>query len=512
LLSAVVVIGAIVVVVIHRQHLTQHEAQTRSAAAFTDPGGQTSDAGPDVEPSAVPKPISASVAPRTADRPTPDKDPLAGYIPPPPGGSAQGEAPSWEGGLSEDEQQQVNKAIDRGVAFLKTRLAASDEYTGRTGGQALAGLTLLSCGVAPDDRIVRKVAERVHKDADGETRTYDLALAILFLDRLGDPKDRDLIRTLGMRLVAGQNAGGGWTYNCPLIESGERDDLIGALESLGPPDTPGRVSGSEGNNRMARPETGRVPDPAPRRTVKLDDLPGNLRNLPVIQFRLGATVHVAGTGDNSNTQFAILALWVARKYGLPVERTVALVDARFRRSQNEDGSWGYHPRTQNWRDSMTCAGLLGLAVSRGIVRDSEVQKGSAHDPDIARGLHFLAGRIGSSAHDTDNPKGPGRIVGADAHGDLYFLWSVERVAVAYDLRAFEGKEWYRWGANRIVKHQNSNGSWRETFAGLPDTCFALLFLKRVNVAQDLTATLRSIGSPTEQRTSGAGAVNRGPSK
>ena len=84
------------------------------------------------------------------------------------------------------------------------------------------------------------------------------------------------------------------------------------------------------------------------------------------------------------------------------------------------------------------------------------------------------------------------LIGADSIGDLYYLWSLERVAVAYDLELIGGKDWYRWGAEIIVKNQKADGGWSDVYHGIPDTCFALLFLKRTNVAQDLTGELRKL--------------------
>ena len=50
--------------------------------------------------------------------------------------------------------------------------------------------------------------------------------------------------------------------------------------------------------------------------------------------------------------------------------------------------------------------------------------------------------------------------------------------------------------NYLKTSQSDDGSWREQWAGTPDTCFALLFLKRANVAQDLTETLRQFQTTT----------------
>jgi len=75
----------------------------------------------------------------------------------------------------------------------------------------------------------------------------------------------------------------------------------------------------------------------------------------------------------------------------------------------------------------------------------------------------------------------------------YFLWSVERVAVCYGLENIEGREWYRWGSDILLGQQSGEGSWGgdEPGAAYADTCFALLFLKRANLASDLSATIRS---------------------
>src|SRR5205807_871952 len=90
----------------------------------------------------------------------------------------------------------------------------------------------------------------------------------------------------------------------------------------------------------------------------------------------------------------------------------------------------------------------------------------------------------------------GTIVGAESLGDLYYLWSLERVAMIYDMPKIGGKDWYLWAAQNIVPAQQDNGCWQESVFGLYDpgitTSFALLVLKRVNVAQDLTKNLKKL--------------------
>ncbi|MCS7047297.1 MAG: hypothetical protein NZO58_13140, partial [Gemmataceae bacterium] len=185
--------------------------------------------------------------------------------------------------------------------------------------------------------------------------------------------------------------------------------------------------------------------------------------------------------------------------------------------------------------SMTCAGLLGLATGRGSQHNAKLSEG---DEAIERALRFVGSRIGNpgekTIHDSESANvvrllqelekqmlqanaqerkvlrekirqiqqkqkafsgERGRIVGANSWGDLYYLWSLERVAVAYDLEKIGGKDWYAWGAPIIVAHQRDDGSWREAHPGVPDTCFALLFLRRANVAADLTVRLQELALP-----------------
>jgi hypothetical protein len=118
-----------------------------------------------------------------------------------------------------EEQAAVNAAVVRGVRFLKTKQGADGTWPGdrAVGYASLPALTLLECGVPPSDPNVQKAAGFVRTHLGQLTRTYDLSLAVLFLDRLGETQDRERIRTLALRLVAGQAPSGGWDYDCPVL-------------------------------------------------------------------------------------------------------------------------------------------------------------------------------------------------------------------------------------------------------------------------------------------------------
>jgi hypothetical protein len=386
----------------------------------------------------------------------------------------------------------VNQAIDRGVAYLKGQQRADGTWPrGEIGATALAGLALLECQVPAGDPTVRKAADAVRKASVTLTHTYSLSLCLLFLDRLGDPADVPLIESLAVRLLAGQNTAGGWHYSCPEVPATEAERLNTLLRQR-------EISAS----RTEPTEPVRV-----KRTER--DLPETIQEQLRLLDRPGAQpAYVkAEDDDNSNTQFATVALWVARRHGLPIEQAAARLDRRFRISQNPDGGWGYR---FHWPASasgggggrpastppMTCAGLLGLAVAHGVADEAAAPVAAPAkprpDPTKDRAVRAALLALSTALGHPVGGKGNRPVPLLPAGGKhCYFFWAVERVATAYGLETVGKKDWYAWGAETLVASQQADGSWPgEYSAGGVDTCFALLFLKRANLARDLTATLK----------------------
>ena len=113
-------------------------------------------------------------------------------------------------------------------------------------------------------------------------------------------------------------------------------------------------------------------------------------------------------------------------------------------------------------------------------------KAKLENPAIQNGLRALGQHIGTPSKDA---------AARPAMQNLYFLWSVERVAMLYDLKTIGGKDWYGWGAQILLANQQPDGQWNggQQYTGEDahlDTCFALLFLKRSNLVSDLTENLR----------------------
>src|SRR5262249_51578669 len=115
-----------------------------------------------------------------------------------------------------------------------------------------------------------------------------------------------------------------------------------------------------------------------------------------------------GGGDNSNTQFAILALLAARGHSLPLEPSLTLLNKRFRGTQAPDGRWTYdgsgteHSRVVAGKrlPTMTCAGLLGTAIGFSLEDRDRKSLRPDEDPVVQKGLEFLAQFIGEPS-----PKG-----------------------------------------------------------------------------------------------------------
>jgi hypothetical protein len=381
----------------------------------------------------------------------------------------------------------VDQAIAGGVAYLRS---LQQPGTGawphtRMGATALAGLTLLECGAARDDRAVQNAARYVRSEAILCTYTYSISLAIMFLDRLGDPADVPVIESLTVRLLAGQNDEGGWTYDCPAIPSEE----VRRLSTL---------------VRTRNELVGRRDLPAPGGADRRRELSPEIRD-QLARLRRD-TVHTPGYGDNSNTQLATLGLWIARRHGLPVEDALARLDTRFRTSQLASGAWPYsfegradpelrgrrgHARGQPTfagaagSGAMTAAGLLALAVAHGAASETPGKDDLGKDTAVRAGLSALAQSTSHMPY-RRGPQGP-----IPTGFSYYYLWSVERVCAVFDLKTLGQRDWYAWGARILVLCQHPDGSWGETRpSDGVDTCFALLFLRRSNLAPDLT---RSIG-------------------
>ncbi|HEV3258163.1 MAG TPA: hypothetical protein VG013_14855 [Gemmataceae bacterium] len=346
-------------------------------------------------------------------------------------------------GVRAVDRDDIKNSIEKGVSALKQLQSADGTWTyaeqfrrgvafnadaggKRTVGMtALAGLTLLECGVSPRDPVVRKAVDYVRESSVMVSDTYSLALDIMFLDLLGEADDVPLIQSLVVRLLAGQNTTGGWTYDCPPLDAREARRMMADLKQR--------------SEMVAR-------GGLPRKAQRQGDARAVAAEVKRQLRRLAPVMAHTNASDNSNTQFATLALWVARRHRLPVEQALAKVEKRFRTTQNADGGWpyitgGFRGGGEPSTASMTCAGLLGMAVGQGVAKAAQDKRAAdegrpprdaTQGPVVRAGLLALGSAIG-------DPVGRGGRVPAVQEGKVpaddsyYFLWSLERVGVVYGL-------------------------------------------------------------------------------
>ncbi|MGP0068167.1 MAG: VWA domain-containing protein [Isosphaeraceae bacterium] len=336
-------------------------------------------------------------------------------------------------------EKEIAETIARGVEFLRNGQEREGSWeepaqgAHRLGVTALAGLALMENGVAPDGPSIKRAREVVVSLASNSGQTYDLTLAILFLARQqkGRRGEADpLIGELAARLSVG-NHGGIWDYNVP--------------------------------------QQARETDPYPSRSRRGSDRSRNPRRMVN-----------SGSGDHSNTQFALLGLWAAGRHGFDPDADLESIDRHFRDTQLRDGRWGYRPG-MGGADAMTCAGLMGLAIASARPSLAEHQTARARGAALAKDPAFVKA-LHAVATDARN---------ADHRSDIYYLWSLERVCVALGLRSLEDFDWYGHGARILLDRQEQDGGWpQDRWGRLPDSCLALLFLRKANLAFELDRVLR----------------------
>lgn len=213
------------------------------------------------------------------------------------------------------------------------------------------------------------------------------------------------------------------------------------------------------------------------------------------ETRGGWAYPTVGNGDNSNTQFALLALHEAEKVGVEINDStwrMALDYWTAAEMQGADGSWGYTRGERNRpTGSMTCAGIASVIIAqdRLAARDVIVQGGTikccggtAEGDSIERAMQWLAKKF--TTRTNPNTGGIGG-AGVSAPWLLYYLYGVERVGRMTGQRFIGEHDWYREGCEHLVEKQrlSVDGSWTGTGGVENDepivaTSLALLFLSK----------------------------------
>jgi hypothetical protein len=191
-------------------------------------------------------------------------------------------------------------------------------------------------------------------------------------------------------------------------------------------------------------------------------------------------------GDNSNTQYALLALRDAAELGVPIDPLVwRRAEAHWRTEARlrADGGWGY--RGQASSGSMTVAGIASL-----IIVGSQLEQGRERiqpngkilhcgdfeiDPVLERAFRWMDQHFSVMV----NPNF------AANHWWLYYMYGLERAGRLSGRRFFGKHDWFREGADVLVNRAQDrlSGQWKSLNpfeSQYPElaTAFALLFLSK----------------------------------
>src|SRR5262249_29263279 len=151
--------------------------------------------------------------------------------------------------------------------------------------------------------------------------------------------------------------------------------------------------------------------------------------------------------DHSCSQFALLGLWISRRYGLKADTALRNAETRFRILQQPDGGWFYREGSEGKPGpttlAMTCSGLMALAFGMSTRVKSEAS--------------FEGGKAGTTTSKDVPPTAPPPDPNKDAHVQkareylkqtvsrpevgtphlAYSLWAIERVCLIYNYRTID---------------------------------------------------------------------------
>ena len=165
------------------------------------------------------------------------------------------------------------------------------------------------------------------------------------------------------------------------------------------------------------------------------------------------------TGDNSCSQFALLALWEADRAGLKLDPSlIRAVEATWLKRQQNDGGWPYEALPGVKSDStlsMTTAGLASLYICQDVLTTTSGPY--RHQKAMDAGWEFLA------RHLKENYISNG-----------YLAFCVQRCGMASGRKFIGDMDWYAAGAGKLAEPSTRAGS----YGGVVRTAFDLIFLAR----------------------------------
>ena len=178
--------------------------------------------------------------------------------------------------------------------------------------------------------------------------------------------------------------------------------------------------------------------------------------------------------DNCNGLMAVLGVWAGANRGVEVPTQYwQMIERHWRAQQQSDGGWPYFalpnvPKTRTY-GSMTAGGLAAMYICFDLLRREEFLRctASSEYKPILDGL----GWMGKNLRIRENPR-----KGLEWY--YYWLYCLERAAMASGRKYFGGHDWYAEGAAELLAVQRSGGRWGDGPASAVQTSLATLFLAR----------------------------------
>ncbi|MCA9548194.1 MAG: DUF4159 domain-containing protein, partial [Myxococcales bacterium] len=177
--------------------------------------------------------------------------------------------------------------------------------------------------------------------------------------------------------------------------------------------------------------------------------------------------HSSRDWDNSCSQYGVLGLWAGMRAGYKVPDGMwAKLSQHFLSVQNPDGGWGYI--TGGSSPNMATAGLASMFLVFDAFHGKRAYaRGQAEHADegaeqvlaaIAKGMDWLASQEGRG------------------NTDSYYLYGIERTAVAGGRKYLGGADWFRDGAQTVLQAQQPDGSIELGRGPVVGTALSTLFM------------------------------------
>jgi hypothetical protein len=392
-------------------------------------------------------------------------------------------------------QDKINKAIDKGVVWLKsTQLkegadkdgwwgkgtanpypgGSGETHKNKTGVAGLVLLALLECEVDPSDPVIVSGMDYVRRTLASSTDApagkaynvtpYEVGVLLMMYDSYYDGLFEKACRQAKRDPRKEKRP--------PVKLLKEHETIVLTLVNM--------LKGAQTSN-------------------------GGWRYAPIVTNPQGVNE------DISATQIALLGLSSALRLGVAVSPDIFLKAAQFNlAAQQQDGppapsalstssdgkstvmdkarGWAYangspDENEKNISGGMTACGVCSLILTKAALAKTKIlTKEIAEKTD--RGIFDGLAWINANYTVTSNP---GR-----NRSHYYYLYGLERVGMLGGINSIGMHNWYIDGAKFLVGAQNAEGWWNGMGEPGPsdtiDTCFALLFLKKATMPVGVTLT------------------------